>query len=347
MPAVLHVLSDGGCVDVDVVVTDVLEHSHPRRPHFLVGVDDAVPPDAAASLGGAHFAPLPGHRLKAVAAIAQQRALQALVRELLVRHRAPVVLHGHGPTAANLVRLAGYTEGVATVVDDGPPTPLTALLPPAQRLAVTCHGDLDRALEAGVVPRDLALVPPGVEAPKQGPKKGTEKRTKQSQRSETPATLVVAGDTPLGRALVDVLLRRGDIVVVADDVPATLTPGTPGTPGKLRRVVVGPGTRLSGGLCRLISAGVPVVGVHILWADEVGRGVLDVGDLPLAEQVEAALSVKPHRPHQLPKGLGARARAEALDELYDQLAGPREDRYQRGPMGQRATKKHPPRRRHP
>lgn len=305
MPAIVHLVSAGGIVG-DAWVDDVLalDGTHDGAvAHVVVAGAGVMSPEQAERLGERLLAtagPGAGPGLRHLALLDD---VGRLLRERRARHDE-VALHAHGPHARSVACLVGPATGVAVVVDAGDARPTHRILPPPARTAYSSHGDLDRALEAGLPARHAAIVPPGVD---------------RAVAIDGAATVIV-DDTVHGPQLRRALQREGFTVVTSLTTARAL---------QARLVVVGPGAHLGQALCAAVAAGVPCVGLGVPWAQDLAGCASfqdhsdDRGDDVDQELLLGLARGTRRRPRKLGKALGRAARTEALDELYGGLVGPR------------------------
>jgi len=307
VPAILHLLGKDASASASVVVADVLaldDRGTDGVAHALIArtLDD-VDVDALDALGG-RLLPIAGPgattELRDVILV---DALARTLRDLRARHGA-VALHAHGPHARSVAAVVGRSVEVAVIVDAGDERPAHRVLPPPSRVVCASHGDLDRALEAGLPAREAAIVPPGIDA-----------ATPAGRADDDDVGVVVADAAAVAPQLGTALERRG----------LQLEPRlTPGTARAARVVVVGPQAHLSPGVLTAVALGIPTIALDVPWADDLAgcAAFLPRAQLDLEELLQLAARRR-GRPRRLPRALGRAARNEALHELYGAVVGPR------------------------
>lgn len=311
MTAFLHLLGHDGVVGADVVVDDVVAMNAARvGVHVVVAGKDALVEPQRRRLGPALLdveGPGTGPGLRDVLVLS---ALQRTLRDLVSRH-GDVVVHAHGGHARTIAAL--LAGGTTVVVDDGDDRPAHRVLPVPDRICFTSHGDLDRALEAGLLARRAALTGPGVDV------------------ADT------VGDRAADIIVVDAVV---DAVAVALRTIG-LRPTSLNEPQALRAraAIVGPDARLRPALVRLVARGTPTFAIRAPWADDLARfasfSIVDADDVDLAGLTQLVLTSTPRAARKVPKLLARPARTQALGELYETL----------GPAPTLAPMGRPPRRR--
>lgn len=305
MPAILHLLGNDAIASADVVVADVLALDD-RGPggvaHVVVAgprtFDDALEGDLAAALGP-RLLPVSGPDRAGWRDLTLLDALARTVRELRARHGA-LALHAHGPHARSIAALVGRSSDVAVIVDAGDERPTHHILPPPTRIVFSSHGDLDRALDAGLVARTAAIAPPGIDS------------ALPVDVDEDVAVVDVTVDSPH----LDKTLERHGLRVDTRLTPRSVL--------RAAIVVVGRGAHLGPGVVGAVAAGIPTIAVDVPWADALSgcAAFRSRVELDLEELLELPSRRRP-RPRRLPRALGRAARTDALVELYDAVVGPR------------------------
>jgi len=300
--AFLHLLGADSVIGADVVVDDIVAVDGADAAHVVVAGEGAVDDEQRQRLAHRLLptrGPATSTGLRDVLVIS---GLQQLLRALRTRH-GTVALHAHGAHARTI---ATVLAGVDTtlIVDDGDDRPGHRLLPAPTRICFTSHGDLDRALEAGLLPRRAALTAPGIDR----------------------AVAGVRHDV----VIVDGLDRA--VVAALEDAGVHTSAWTAHAAHKARAVVVGAEARCSPALAAAVACGTPCFALGVPWAADLARcaafSVLDPDD-GVDALIDRVLDATPKTPRQLPKALGRAARTKALLELYEGL-GPAP---MRAPMG--------------
>jgi hypothetical protein len=311
VPAILHLLGIDAIASAYVVVDDVLaldDRGIDGVTHSLVArrdVLDDVDADKVEALGE-RLLPIAGPgAMPELRDLVLADALTRTLREQRTRHGA-VAIHAHGPHARSVAALVGRSIVMPVIVDAGDERPGHRVLPPPTRSVYASHGDLDRALEAGLVAREAAIVPPGIDTALPNHADGDD---------GDDGEIVVSAAPELAPQLGAALDRRGL------RLEQRLTAGTV---GRARVVVVGPMTHLCPGVVAAVAAGIPTVGLDVPWADDLAgcAAFLPRPHLDLEELLLLARRRR-WRPRRLPRALGRAARTEALHELYGAVVGPR------------------------
>lgn len=307
MPAILHLLGNDAIASADVVVADVLALDD-RGPdgvaHVVVAgpraFDEAREGGLAAALGP-RLLPVAGPGRAGWRDLTLLDALARTVRDLRARHGA-LALHAHGPHARSIAALVGRSSDVAVIVDAGDERPTHHILPPPTRIVFSSHGDLDRALEAGLVARTAAIAPPGIDSA----------LPVDVDEDEDVAVVDVTVDSPH----LDKTLERHGLRVDTRLTSRSVL--------RAAVVVVGRSAHLGPAIASAVAAGVPTIAVDVPWADALSgcAAFRSRADLDLEELLELPSRRRP-RPRRLPRALGRAARTDVLAELYGAVVGPR------------------------
>ncbi len=311
MTAFLHLLGADSVLGADVVVDDVLACNGVAGVHVVVAGKDALDATQVRRLGPALLAATGPATSPGLRDLAVLSGLQRLLRELLVQH-GDVVVHAHGSHARTLASIVG--AGLAVVVDDGDDRPGHRLLPLPKRICFTSHGDLDRALEAGLLPRRAALTTPGIDT---------------AEAVVSDAVVVV---DEVVEAVVSALRSVGLRPTSFLEPQAT----------HARAVIVGPTARLRPALAVAAARGTPVFAIGVPWAEDLARcaafSIVDADDTDVAALTQAALTATPRAPRKLARALGRTSRTKALIAFYEGL-GPAPSLLPMGRPGRRRPRR--------
>ncbi len=303
MTAVLHLLGADSVVGADVVVADVVAVDG-ECVHVVAAGEGSLNDAARDNLGQRLLSATGPATSASWRDVVVVSGWQQVVRTLKARH-GRVAVHAHGSHARTLGAVLVGLDGVI-VVDDGDDRPGHRLLPAPTRICFTSHGDLDRALEAGLLPRRAALTVPGIDSALAGVRHDV---------------VVVDGVAPA----ISVALQRAGLHTSGWTAHAAQ---------KARAVVVGAEARCRPAVAAAVACGTPCFALGVPWAADLARcaafSVLDPDDGP-ETLVQRVLAATPKSARQMPRVLGRAMRSKMLLELYESL-GPAP---LRGPMGRR------------